>query len=72
MIRLKRGPNQLLEFGAAVHNARVAYIERLNSVLDENDHGRAIFGAERITVVINRNSKAKAIWNVFGSCLASV
>ncbi len=41
---------QLVEFGAAVHTARTRYVERLNRVLDENDHGRKIFGAERITV----------------------
>lgn len=41
---------QLVEFGAAIHRARVDYVRRLNSVLDENDHGRAIFGAERINV----------------------
>ena len=41
---------QLVELGAAVHNQRTEYIGRLNNVLDENDHGRAIFGAERINV----------------------
>jgi DNA replication and repair protein RecF len=42
--------DQLLEAGTTIHKARVRYIERLNQVLDENDHGRAIFGAERINV----------------------
>jgi len=41
---------QLVEFGASVHNARTDYVERLNRVLDSNDHGRAVFGAERISV----------------------
>ncbi|HKG20380.1 MAG TPA: DNA replication and repair protein RecF, partial [Blastocatellia bacterium] len=41
---------QLIDFGTAVHLARVDYVERLNRVLDENDHGRAIFGAERVNV----------------------
>jgi DNA replication and repair protein RecF len=41
---------QLVGLGAEVHNARLNYVERLNRVLDENDHGRAIFGAERIGV----------------------
>ncbi|HVF92289.1 MAG TPA: DNA replication and repair protein RecF [Blastocatellia bacterium] len=41
---------QLIDFGTAVHMARVDYVERLNRVLDENDHGRAIFGAERVNV----------------------
>jgi DNA replication and repair protein RecF len=41
---------QLIELGAAIHEARTDYVERLNRVLDENDHGRAIFGAERVTL----------------------
>ena len=41
---------QLAQFGAAIHDARTGYVERLNHVLDSNDHGRAIFGAERINV----------------------
>jgi DNA replication and repair protein RecF len=41
---------QLVETGAAIHDHRASYVERMNQVLDQNDHGRAIFGAERITV----------------------
>ena len=41
---------QLIDLGAAIHHARLSYVERLNCVLDENDHGHAIFGAERINV----------------------
>jgi len=41
---------QLVELGASIHTQRTAYVERLNGVLDQNDHGRAIFGAERINV----------------------
>ncbi len=41
---------QLVDLGAAIHEARTNYVERLNRVLDENDHGRAIFGAERVTL----------------------
>lgn len=41
---------QLVEFGAAIHHARLDYVNRLNRVLDGNDHGRAIFGAEQISV----------------------
>src|SRR5215216_2471966 len=41
---------ELIDFGAMVHNARADYVERLNRVLDQNDHGHAIFGAERINV----------------------
>lgn len=41
---------QLVELGASIHDQRTSYVERLNHVLDQNDHGRAIFGAERINV----------------------
>jgi DNA replication and repair protein RecF len=41
---------QLIELGASIHDQRTSYVERLNQVLDQNDHGRAIFGAERINV----------------------
>ncbi|MEK6408390.1 MAG: DNA replication and repair protein RecF [Acidobacteriota bacterium] len=41
---------QLVELGAAIHDERTSYVERLNHVLEENDHGRAIFGAEQINV----------------------
>src|SRR6266849_902668 len=41
---------QLVELGASVHSDRTHYVDRLNIELDQNDHGRAIFGAERINV----------------------
>ena len=41
---------QLVELGASIHNQRTNYVERLNHVLEQNDHGRDIFGAERINV----------------------
>lgn len=41
---------QLVELGAAIHNQRTNYVARLNEVLDQNDHGHAIFGAERVSV----------------------
>jgi len=41
---------QLVELGAAINDQRASYVERMNQVLDQNDHGRAIFGAERVTV----------------------
>jgi DNA replication and repair protein RecF len=41
---------QLVELGASIHDQRTSYVEQLNRVLDQNDHGRAIFGAERINV----------------------
>jgi DNA replication and repair protein RecF len=41
---------QLVELGASIHDQRTRYVERLNQELDQKDHGRAIFGAERINV----------------------
>ena len=41
---------QLVELGASVHIERTTYVDRLNNQLDQSDHGRAIFGAERINV----------------------
>jgi DNA replication and repair protein RecF len=41
---------QLVTLGAEIHQARVNYVDRLNRVLDESDHGRSIFGAERISL----------------------
>src|SRR5204863_6466208 len=41
---------QLVELGAAVHDQRSSYVDEINRVLDQNDHGRAIFGAERTTL----------------------
>lgn len=41
---------ELLDFGTTIHRARVRYVERLNRVLEENDYGRDIFGAERISL----------------------
>jgi DNA replication and repair protein RecF len=50
---------QLVELGAAVHDERTSYVERLNRVLEENDHGRAIFGAERINVCYRSQLEGK-------------
>jgi DNA replication and repair protein RecF len=41
---------ELIEYGAALHHARTDYVDRLNRVLEENDHGRAIFAAECVSV----------------------
>ena len=41
---------QLVDLGASIHDQRTSYVEQLNRVLDQSDHGRAIFGAERINV----------------------
>jgi DNA replication and repair protein RecF len=41
---------QLIELGAAIHRARTEYVERMNHALEMSDHGRAIFGAERVNV----------------------
>ena len=50
---------QLVELGASIHNERTGYVERLNQVLDQNDHGRAIFGAERINVCYRSQFEGK-------------
>ncbi|HSF25338.1 MAG TPA: DNA replication and repair protein RecF [Blastocatellia bacterium] len=42
--------DQLVALGADIHYGRTSYVERLNRELDGNDHGRALFGAERINV----------------------
>ena len=41
---------ELIDFGTTIHKARVRYVERLNRILEENDYGRAIFGAERVSL----------------------
>jgi len=41
---------ELIQFGAELHKARVDYVDSLNRVLERNDYGRAIFGGERISV----------------------
>ena len=41
---------ELIEIGSIIHNSRVEYVDRISRVLGESDQGRAIFGAERITV----------------------
>ncbi|HEY6328094.1 MAG TPA: DNA replication and repair protein RecF [Blastocatellia bacterium] len=41
---------QLALLGTAVHQARVSYVDKLNRVLEENDHGRSIFGAESLSL----------------------
>src|ERR1041384_860171 len=50
MSQVEAWNEQLVELGAAVHDQRSSYVEEINRVLDQNDHGRAIFGAERITL----------------------
>jgi len=50
---------QLVELGAAIHEQRTDYVEQLNRVLDQNDHGHAIFGAERINVRYRSQLEAK-------------
>lgn len=41
---------QLAALGTAIHHARVSYVDKLNTMLEENDHGRSIFSAERISL----------------------
>ncbi|HTF37572.1 MAG TPA: DNA replication and repair protein RecF [Blastocatellia bacterium] len=50
---------QLVELGASVHSERTNYVDRLNNELDQNDHGRAIFGAERINVCYRSQLEGK-------------
>ena len=56
---------QLVELGTAIHIERTQYVERLNRVLDQNDHGHAIFGAERITVRYKSQLEGKGDLNNF-------
>ena len=48
--QLEAWNEELIEIGSVIHNARVEYVDRLTRVLGESDHGRAVFGAERISV----------------------
>ena len=48
--QLEAWNDQLVELGAAIHEARTGYVERLNQALDRNDHGHAIFAAERVSL----------------------
>jgi DNA replication and repair protein RecF len=50
---------QLVELGASIHNERTGYVARLNEVLDQNDHGRAIFGAELINLCYRSQLEGK-------------
>ena len=56
---------QLVELGTAIHIERTQYVERLNRVLDQNDHGHAIFGAERINVRYKSQLEGKGDLNNF-------
>jgi len=56
---------QLVELGTAIHIERTQYVERLNRVLDQNDHGHAIFGAERISVRYKSQLEGKGDLNDF-------
>ena len=56
---------QLVELGASIHEERTNYVARLNEVLDKNDHGHGIFGAERITVRYRSQLEGKGDLNRF-------
>jgi len=56
---------QLVGLGTAIHIERTQYVERLNRVLDQNDHGHAIFGAERISVRYKSQLEGKGDLNNF-------
>ncbi|HET9529256.1 MAG TPA: DNA replication and repair protein RecF [Blastocatellia bacterium] len=59
--------DQLIELGSIIHNARVDYVGRLNRALDKNDHGRALFGAERISVRYRSHLEGKGDLKDFAS-----
>jgi DNA replication and repair protein RecF len=61
--------DQLIEYGTAIHKARLGYVERLNRALDENDHGRTIFGAERISVRYRSSLEGKGDLNRYEELL---
>jgi len=48
--QLEAWNDQLVELGGTIHESRTGYVERLNEALDQNDHGHAIFGAERVSM----------------------
>jgi DNA replication and repair protein RecF len=56
---------EMIEYGAALHHARMNYVERLNQVLAENDYGRAIFAAERVSVRYRSQLEGKGDLNNF-------
>jgi DNA replication and repair protein RecF len=57
---------QLVELGVVIHNARMEYVDRLSRVLRENDQGRAVFGAERITVRYKSQLEGKGDLSGYG------
>jgi DNA replication and repair protein RecF len=57
---------QLVELGSAIHDQRSGYVERMNQVLDQNDHGHAIFGAERINVRYRSQLEGKGNLDHYG------
>ena len=56
---------EMIEYGAALHHARMNYVERLNQVLAENDYGHAIFAAERVSVRYRSQLEGKGDLNNF-------
>lgn len=61
---------QLTTLGAAIHEARVDYVEKLNSVLAQKDSGRSVFGAERISVRYRSQLEGKGSLNRFAELYA--
>src|SRR5215472_13896 len=57
---------ELIELGSAIHAARIDYVDRVNRVLAESDHGRTIFGAERISVQYRSQLEGKGNLSRFG------
>jgi DNA replication and repair protein RecF len=57
---------QLAELGEAVHVARVGFVERLRQELEQNDYGRGMFGAERISVRYRSSLEGKGDLSRYG------
>jgi DNA replication and repair protein RecF len=60
---------QFVELAATIHSARTEYVHRVNLVLDSNDHGRAIFGAERVNVRYRSQLEGKGDLDDFAALL---
>jgi DNA replication and repair protein RecF len=57
---------QLAELGESIHRARTGYVERIDRVLSESDHGRRIFGCERVNVRYRSQLEGKGDLDDFG------
>jgi DNA replication and repair protein RecF len=58
--------DQLAEYGRAIHEARQGYVDRLNRVLEESDHGRLVFASERVSARYRSSLEGKGDLNDYG------